>query len=146
MRRGEWTIGDAAFRLSGFQELGGSAPRGRGRPLKGAVSLVQIMSKPACSEEPTWSVTTRHLPPGILMTRAGLDVLLTVDQKLRHQQNVAAAGVAVVVMISPSNHLADLVPLLLASSSAWLVHLDCKDDRIAEDAVAVLRLGKQGVR
>ncbi len=47
-----------------------------------------------------------------LMAGAGFEVLLTVDQNLRHQQNLAASGVAVVVMVTPSNRLADLVPLV----------------------------------
>ena len=47
-----------------------------------------------------------------LMSAAGFEVLLTVDQGLRHQQNLQAAGVAVVVMIGASNQLADLLPLV----------------------------------
>jgi len=47
-----------------------------------------------------------------LMSSAGFEVLLTVDQGLRYQQNPHAAGVAVVVMIGDSNQLADLVPLV----------------------------------
>jgi hypothetical protein len=47
-----------------------------------------------------------------LMAGAGFGVLLTVDQNLRHQQNLAASGVAVVVMVAPTNRLADLVPLI----------------------------------
>ena len=47
-----------------------------------------------------------------LMAAAGFEVLLTVDQGIRHQQNLQAAGVAVVVMFGASNQLADLVPLL----------------------------------
>jgi hypothetical protein len=47
-----------------------------------------------------------------LMTAAGLEVLLTVDQNLPHQQNLAAFGVSVVVMVAQSNRLADLVPLI----------------------------------
>lgn len=48
-----------------------------------------------------------------LMAAAGYEVLfLTVDQGVRHQQNLRAAGVAVVVMVSPSNQLADLAPLV----------------------------------
>ena len=53
-----------------------------------------------------------------LMTQAGIEVLLTVDQNLRHQQNLAAAGVAVVVMVAVSNrprHLAPLVPAVEAA-------------------------------
>ena len=45
-----------------------------------------------------------------LMSAAGFEVLLTVDQGVRYQQNLRAAGVAVVVMIGASNQLADLVP------------------------------------
>ena len=47
-----------------------------------------------------------------LMAGAGIQVLLTVDRNLRHQQNIAASGVAVVVMVAPSNRLADLLPLV----------------------------------
>ena len=47
-----------------------------------------------------------------LMSAAGFEVLLTVDQGIRHQQNLRAAGVAVVVMVGASNRLADLVPLV----------------------------------
>ena len=42
----------------------------------------------------------------------GFEVLLTVDRSLRHQQDLVAAGVAVVVMIAPSNSPADLLPLI----------------------------------
>jgi hypothetical protein len=55
------------------------------------------------------------------MTAAGLDVFITVDQNLRYQQNLRAAGVAVVVSVAVSNKLADLEPLvpkLLAALSA----------------------------
>ena len=47
-----------------------------------------------------------------LMAAAGFEVLLTVDQGVRHQQNLCSAGVALVVMISPSNDIADLLPLV----------------------------------
>ena len=47
-----------------------------------------------------------------LMSAAGFEVLLTVDQGIRHQQNLQAAGVAVVVMFGASNQLADLAPLM----------------------------------
>ena len=47
-----------------------------------------------------------------LLAGAGFQVLLTVDQNLRHQQNLAASGAAVVVMVAPTNRLADLVPLI----------------------------------
>jgi hypothetical protein len=47
-----------------------------------------------------------------LMAAQGFNVLLTVDQNLRHQQNLQAAGVAVIVLVAASNRLADLVPLM----------------------------------
>lgn len=46
------------------------------------------------------------------MAGTGFEVLLTVDQNLRYQQNLAASGVAVVVMVAPTNRLAELLPLI----------------------------------
>ncbi len=48
-----------------------------------------------------------------LMSSGGFEVLLTVDQGVRHQQNLQAAGVAVVVMVATSNDIADQVPGVL---------------------------------
>lgn len=47
-----------------------------------------------------------------LMSQAGFEVLLTVDQGIPHQQNLHATGVAVVVMIGASNQIDDLIPLV----------------------------------
>ncbi|HET6572182.1 MAG TPA: hypothetical protein VFG68_01160 [Fimbriiglobus sp.] len=47
-----------------------------------------------------------------LMVAAGFEVLLTVDQGIQHQQNLQAAGVAIVVMFGVSNQFVDLVPLI----------------------------------
>jgi hypothetical protein len=47
-----------------------------------------------------------------LMTGAGFDVLLTVDQGLRHQQNLRGAGAAVLIMVAVSNDIVDLLPLV----------------------------------
>ena len=47
-----------------------------------------------------------------LLLPAGFEVLLTVDQNLPHQQNLRAAGVAVLVVVAASNRIADLVPLM----------------------------------
>lgn len=46
-----------------------------------------------------------------LMLGAGSEVFVTVDRNLEYQQNVAAAGVGVVVLLARTNRLADLVPL-----------------------------------
>jgi hypothetical protein len=47
-----------------------------------------------------------------LMSQEGFTILLTTDQNLRYQQNLQQAGVAVVVLVAPSNRLTDLVPLI----------------------------------
>jgi hypothetical protein len=47
-----------------------------------------------------------------LMKQEGFTILLTTDQNLRYQQNLQQAGVAVVVLVAPSNKLIDLVPLI----------------------------------
>lgn len=54
----------------------------------------------------------------VLMAGAGFEVLLTVDQNLRFQQNLAASGVAVMVMVASNNRLADLVPRMPAVEAA----------------------------
>ncbi len=46
------------------------------------------------------------------LAEQSLDVFLTVDQKLQHQQNLSAFNIAVIVLIAPSNTLADLRPLM----------------------------------
>ena len=47
-----------------------------------------------------------------LMTQESFTILLTADQNLRYQQNLQSAGVAVVVLVAPSNRLPDLIPLM----------------------------------
>lgn len=47
-----------------------------------------------------------------LMQQEGFTILLTTDQNLRYQQNLAQARVAVIVMVASSNRLRNLVPLL----------------------------------
>jgi hypothetical protein len=53
-----------------------------------------------------------------LMTANGFEVLLTVDKGLRYQQNLAAAGVAVVLLSAGSTDLPDLLPLMPAACAA----------------------------
>jgi hypothetical protein len=53
-----------------------------------------------------------------LMQAHGFEVLVTVDQSLRHQQNLAAAGVAVVLLQAASNRYPDLAPLAPAVLTA----------------------------
>ncbi len=48
-----------------------------------------------------------------LMSQEGFTILLTTDQNLRYQQNLQQAGVAVVVLVAPTNKLSDLLPLIL---------------------------------
>jgi hypothetical protein len=40
------------------------------------------------------------------------DVFLTVDRKLQYQQHLSAFNIAVIVLLAPSNTLADLQPLM----------------------------------
>jgi predicted nuclease of predicted toxin-antitoxin system len=47
-----------------------------------------------------------------LMVQQNFTILLTTDQNLRYQQNLQQAGVAVVVLVAPSNRLPNLVPLI----------------------------------
>jgi len=56
-----------------------------------------------------------------LMAAQGLDVLMTVDQNLRHQQNLKVLGVAVIVLVATSNRMADLVPLMPSAHVALTV-------------------------
>jgi len=53
-----------------------------------------------------------------LMRENGFAVLVTVDRNLTYQQNVAAAGIAVIVLHARGNRLADLVPLVPALREA----------------------------
>ncbi len=53
-----------------------------------------------------------------VMAAAGFEVLVTVDQNLRHERTSGLSGVAVVVMKAASNRLADLAPLVPQVESA----------------------------
>ncbi len=53
-----------------------------------------------------------------LMVPQGFEVFVTVDQNLSYQQNLRAANIAVIVLIAPSNRLADLLPLMPLVHSA----------------------------
>lgn len=53
-----------------------------------------------------------------LMNQAGFTILLTTDQNLQYQQNLPQAGVAVVVMVAPTNRLPDLLPLISSVRNA----------------------------
>jgi hypothetical protein len=46
------------------------------------------------------------------MTAAGFEVLLTVDQNIAYQQNVAQLPIAIIIMIAQSNRLESLEPLI----------------------------------
>ena len=47
-----------------------------------------------------------------LMREAGVEAFVTTDRNLEYQQNVAAAGFAVVVLVAVTNTLEDLLPLV----------------------------------
>ena len=47
-----------------------------------------------------------------LVVPANFEIFLTADQNLRHQQNLQAANIAVIVLVAPSNKTSDLLPLM----------------------------------
>lgn len=47
-----------------------------------------------------------------LMAEAGFDTLLTVDRGIEFQQNVMASGIGIVVVVTPTNRLKELRPLV----------------------------------
>lgn len=53
-----------------------------------------------------------------LMLAAGFEVFVTVDRGIPHQQNLQAAGVAVLLLVGRSNKLADLLPLIADALAA----------------------------
>ncbi|MBN9119485.1 MAG: DUF5615 family PIN-like protein [Planctomycetes bacterium] len=53
-----------------------------------------------------------------LMSGDGFEVLVTVDKGIRHQQNLQAAGVAVIVLVAATNRLADLIPRVSGALTA----------------------------
>ncbi len=77
------------------------------RPLKRQLSEYDVKTV----TEMGWSGTKN----GELLKRMQQEkftILLTTDQNLRYQQNLDQAGVAVIVMVAPTNRLPDLVPLI----------------------------------
>jgi rRNA-processing protein FCF1 len=48
-----------------------------------------------------------------LMSESGFTILLTSDQNLKYEQNLQQAGVAIIVMVTRTNRLQDLLPLVL---------------------------------
>jgi predicted nuclease of predicted toxin-antitoxin system len=48
---------------------------------------------------------------------AGFDVLITVDQNIPDQQNLAGRKIAIVILCGPTNRLRDLAPLIPATLS-----------------------------
>jgi hypothetical protein len=86
------------------------------RPLRGSLTGHDVRTV----QEMGWN----GLENGELLrkfTTAGFDVFLTVDQNLQYQQNLRAAGVAVLVLIAPSNKLVDLEPLMPKTIGALAV-------------------------
>jgi predicted nuclease of predicted toxin-antitoxin system len=46
------------------------------------------------------------------MTAEGLDVLVTTDRHLHKQQNITAAGIALIVIAAKSNNVDDIAPFM----------------------------------
>lgn len=53
-----------------------------------------------------------------LLLAAGFRVFVTMDRNLAYQQNIAAAGVAVLVLRARTNRLRDLLPLMARVQAA----------------------------
>ncbi|MBO0696816.1 MAG: hypothetical protein J2P46_00340 [Zavarzinella sp.] len=53
-----------------------------------------------------------------LMLANGFEVFVTVDRNMPFQQNIAASGVAVLVLVGTSNRVADLLPVIPAAQTA----------------------------
>jgi hypothetical protein len=77
------------------------------RPLRGELTEHEVKTV----QELGWA-GTRNGPVLKLIKDAGFDVLVTTDQRIEHQQNIEAAGVAVVVLVARSNRLRALLPLV----------------------------------
>ena len=61
------------------------------------------------------------LKNGALLTAAeaaGFEALVTTDQEIPYQQNLATRQIAIVIMCAPTNRLADLTRLMPAALSA----------------------------
>ena len=52
------------------------------------------------------------------MLASGWEVLITVDQNLRYQQNLSGTPIAILVLVATTNRLADLLPLVPAAEVA----------------------------
>jgi predicted nuclease of predicted toxin-antitoxin system len=52
------------------------------------------------------------------LAEAAFDVLLTNDQNMEHQQNLKNFDLAFVVLVAPTNDIADLEPLMPAANKA----------------------------
>jgi PIN like domain len=47
-----------------------------------------------------------------LMAAQHFQIFLTADQNVRYQQNLVSVDVAIIVLVAPTNRLADLIPLM----------------------------------
>ena len=83
--------------------------------------------KPLRRELPGYEIKTARemgwesLKNGALLESAqaaGFDVLLTVDQNLRYQQNLKDRSLTVIVMVTPGITVEDLRPLILSLKEA----------------------------
>ena len=54
----------------------------------------------------------------LLLAEVDFDVLLTNDQNIEHQQNLKKFNLAFVVLVAPTNDIADLQPLMPAANDA----------------------------
>jgi len=53
-----------------------------------------------------------------LMLAGGFEVFVTVDRNVPFQNNIAASGIAVLVLVAPTNRIADLLRAVPAAQAA----------------------------
>lgn len=75
---------------------------------------------PAHQVRSTRDMGWERLQNGKLLAEAAkqFDVVLTIDRSIKHQQNPAAIPIAVLVILTPTNRLKDLLPFAPAIESA----------------------------
>lgn len=74
--------------------------------------LKQELPEHDCSTVPEMGWAGKKNGELLRLMSGVVNVFMTVDQNLKHQQNLAASGVAFVVLIAPNNTLESLKPLI----------------------------------
>jgi predicted nuclease of predicted toxin-antitoxin system len=81
-------------------------------------ALKRLLAEHECRtvQEMGWSGTQNGAL--LLLAEQGFDVLVTVDQGMEHEQNLANRKIALLVLGARSNQIEDLVPIIPAALAA----------------------------